>query len=216
MNYIELINQFWKLRRSKKVTSTQADLYYCLLQECNLRDWENPFEFSNTTLCATIGLSEPTMIDARKKLKQLGLINFESGERKAKSPLYYLNNLSKNRAKPITKTEQKAKQKPSTTHNINIKQNKTKITPSIPQPGDEEDFNNLFPPEDGVKRNIEGIKRRIDALKATNQEKILILRKSNFGEINNPVWLLLDEVRDSNGKIKFPIKYILSKLIAKQ
>ena len=107
MNYIELINQFWRIRRSKKITQIQADLYYFLLHECNMRNWENPFEFPNTLITAAIGISEPSLVDARARLKQLGLIDFEPGERKKKSPVYYLNNLSKNRAK----TEQKPSKK---------------------------------------------------------------------------------------------------------
>lgn len=105
------------IRRSKKITPAQAYLYFGLLQECNERDWENPFEYPNESICARIGISEPTMIDSRARLKQLGLIDFESGERKKKSPCYYLNNLSKNRAK--------TEQNPSKTPNLKYK-NKTR------------------------------------------------------------------------------------------
>ena len=97
MNYIALINQFWRVRRSTRITSSQSDIYFCLLQESNERSWENPFEFSNTFLCARLGISEPTLIDARARLKKLGLIDFQNGERKSKSPLYtllYLKNFS--------------------------------------------------------------------------------------------------------------------------
>lgn len=121
-----MINQFWMIRRSKKITPSQAYLYFGLLQECNERNWENPFEYPNESICARIGISEPTMIDARARLKQLGLIDFESGERNKKSPTYYLNNLSNNRAE--------TELKPSRTPNLKYK-NKTKhiISPIIPQ-----------------------------------------------------------------------------------
>lgn len=125
MNYIEMINQFWMIRRSKKITPAQAYLYFGLLQECNERNWENPFEYPNESICARIGISEPTMIDARARLKQLGLIDFESGERNKKSPIYYLNNLSNNRAE--------TELKPSRTPNLKYK-NKTRnnIPPNPP------------------------------------------------------------------------------------
>lgn len=90
MNYIELINRFWQLRRSKRITSTQTDLYFFLLQECNQRDWENPFQCSNGLVCSGIGITEKTLIDARNVLKQLGLIDFENGITKQRSPNYYL------------------------------------------------------------------------------------------------------------------------------
>ncbi len=99
MNYIELINQFWQTRRRVRLSSAEADLYFCLLQECNLRDWANPFECPNGLICATIGMCESTLIDVRNRLQQKGLIRFEAGSRKAKSPVYrilYFENPSKN------------------------------------------------------------------------------------------------------------------------
>lgn len=110
MSYIDLINQFWRTRRSKRITGNQADVYYCLMQECNERNWENPFEFPNMSICARIGITEPTLIDARARLKQLGLIEFEAGERKVKSPVYtllYLNDFSITFSKNRAKTEYK-------------------------------------------------------------------------------------------------------------
>ncbi len=100
MNYIELINQFWQTRRSVRLTSSEADLYYCLLQECNLRSWANPFECSNRLICATISMSESTLIDVRNRLQQKGLIKFEGGCRKAKSPFYYILNFEKTSINP--------------------------------------------------------------------------------------------------------------------
>jgi hypothetical protein len=97
MNYIELINQFWQTRRSKRITSLQADVYFTLLNECNLRGWENPFEVSNKLICASIGISEPSLIDSRNRLQQLGFIEFQNGKRNSQSPVYYLNYLSRNR-----------------------------------------------------------------------------------------------------------------------
>lgn len=141
MNYIELINQFWQIRRSRRITSLQADVYFCLLNECNLRGWENPFEISNGLICASIGISEPSLIDARNRLQQAGLIQFEKGIRKAKRPVYYLNNLSKslsiNRVKPLVKplvkTEDKAE--PNIIYNNNIINNKLKQNKTTPKSG---------------------------------------------------------------------------------
>lgn len=90
MNYIELINHFWQTRRSVRLTSSEADLYFCILQESNLRGWANPFECPNKLICATIGMSESTLIDVRNRLQQKGLIKFEAGCRKSKSPFYHI------------------------------------------------------------------------------------------------------------------------------
>jgi hypothetical protein len=90
MNYLKLINQFWLLRRSKKITNLQADLYYFLIHEANIRMWPAYFSCSNGTICASIGISEKALIDARNVLKQIGLIYFENGVTKHKSPTYKL------------------------------------------------------------------------------------------------------------------------------
>lgn len=117
MNYIELINLFWQTRRKVRITSVEADLYFFLLQESNNRSWENPLECPNGLICVTIGVTEKTMIEARNRLQQKGLIEFESGKRKSKSPVYTILNcniyskndsikVSKNRnLKYINKTE---------------------------------------------------------------------------------------------------------------
>lgn len=135
MNYIELINQFWQTRRRVRLTSAESDLYFCLLQECNLRDWLNPFECPNGLICATIGMSESTLIDVRNRLQQKGFIKFVSGCRKVKSPVYtilYFENPSINPS--ISRGIN-----PSITPNIYIKPNKNKRNPpDSPPVGDAE------------------------------------------------------------------------------
>lgn len=102
MNYIELINQFWKTRRSKRITNLQADLYFYLLNESNSRDWENPFQCPNGLICSAISVSEKALIDARNVLQQIGLIKFEKGVTKQKAPVYYLLKVSIPVSKPVS------------------------------------------------------------------------------------------------------------------
>ena len=90
MNYIALINQFWQIRRSKIITSVQADLYKFLLHESNMRNWENPLRITNGVVCANIGITEKTLIDARNRLQQIGLIKFQGGVSKKQSPTYLI------------------------------------------------------------------------------------------------------------------------------
>lgn len=90
MNYIELLNQFWQTRRRVQFSANETDLYFFLLQESNSRLWENPFECSNGIICATIGISEKTLIDVRNRLQTKGLISFAAGQKKKKSPVYTL------------------------------------------------------------------------------------------------------------------------------
>lgn len=90
MNYIGIINEFWKKRRSVRLSSAEADVYFFLLQESNQRGWENPFSCPNTLACAIIGISEKTLISVRRRLQEKGFIDFESGKSNGKSPVYTL------------------------------------------------------------------------------------------------------------------------------
>jgi hypothetical protein len=204
MNYIELINQFWQVRRGKRITSTQADLYFCLLQESNTRNWENPFTFSNVQICANIGVSEPTLIDARARLKQLGLIDFEPGERKSTSPRYkilYLNNFSitfsKNRAK--TNGENNSTLPPSALRAIGNENPLTLFS-----------TDKVKAPKDGKSRNLTALLQKIENLNCSANEKQRMILLSNYGEIGNPIWKLFYEI--DKGGIKMPEKFILSRL----
>lgn len=85
MNYLTLINQFWTLRREVPFSSGEADLYFYLLNVSNGLHWKNPFQQANLLICATLGVSEKTLIAARNRLKQYGLIDFTPGVKRTPS-----------------------------------------------------------------------------------------------------------------------------------
>lgn len=103
ISYIDYINQFWKMNRSVEFSSNEVFLYFYLLNECNIRGWQNPFEHPNKTIVLATGISEKTVIEVRNRLQQKGLITFESGKKNAKSPVYYLLDVSKTVSKTVSK-----------------------------------------------------------------------------------------------------------------
>ena len=94
MTYIELINRYWKLNKEYSFTSYETHLYFKLLDTCNSLGWKNPFSQSNRYICGEIGVSEPKLIDLRNKLKQYGLIDFESGKVKREKTQYFILGLT--------------------------------------------------------------------------------------------------------------------------
>lgn len=94
MNYVNLINEFWELRRKEKITNIQADLYFFILHESNSRgkgkEWENPFKCGNDTIKAGIGIAISTLQEAREKLVELGLITFKPGIKNITNPEYFI------------------------------------------------------------------------------------------------------------------------------
>lgn len=106
MNYIELINHFWRTHRLHEFSPNEAFLYFALLNECNLRSWQNPFSCTNKSLCATTGLCEKTIISIRGKLKERGLIDFNPGERNRTPPsytLFYCNSESRMESRKVSR-----------------------------------------------------------------------------------------------------------------
>ncbi len=87
MNGYTLANQFRKLRSSFPFSALEADLFYELVGLCNDRNWPTEFQYSNLLLCATLGVSEKSLISARNRLKQAGLLEFTSGHKR--SPTVY-------------------------------------------------------------------------------------------------------------------------------
>lgn len=101
--YPKLKNEFWLMRGEFCFSSTQADLYDALLHISNGLYWKNPFGITNASLCAKIGISEVTLIASRNVLKQRGLIDFKSNNKRNEATVYrllhlelYLKNLSTN------------------------------------------------------------------------------------------------------------------------
>ena len=50
MNYIELINHFWRMHRLREFSAHEAFLYFALLNECNLRNWQNQVDYSTLSI----------------------------------------------------------------------------------------------------------------------------------------------------------------------
>lgn len=90
MNYIELINHFWRMHRLREFSAHEAFLYFALLNECNLRNWQNPFACTTKSLCAATGMTEKTIASNRNKLKERGLIDFDPGRHNRAVPTYTL------------------------------------------------------------------------------------------------------------------------------
>ena len=88
MTYIELINHFWQIRRTIDFSHTEADFYFMLLQEANLRFWVNPVPISTRTMTLNLNMTNKMVVETRNKLKQKGMIDFSEGKRRSDVPSY--------------------------------------------------------------------------------------------------------------------------------
>jgi hypothetical protein len=131
-----MINHYWQLREQGILTGAEGDLYMYLLHVSNKLGWKNPFNQSNALICAVLNTSEPTLIRHRNTLKQVGLIEFESGKAIKRNTQYYLNNLSSSVSSSVSSVVSSSVS--SVVRQHKTKQNKTKhtIPPNPPQGGE--------------------------------------------------------------------------------
>ena len=90
MNYIELINQFWRLNEEHSFTTSEVAVYFYLLNTANRLSWKNPFNQSNGYIINALNISEPTLIRVRNNLKNYGLLDFKRAQGRKNLTLYTL------------------------------------------------------------------------------------------------------------------------------
>lgn len=79
MNYIELINHFWKIDDGVQFTGWETKLYFYLVKTANGLGWVNEFWHADGKTAVNVGMSLNTMKTSRNRLKQFELIDFKEG-----------------------------------------------------------------------------------------------------------------------------------------
>ncbi|MBB2148830.1 DUF7833 domain-containing protein [Pedobacter gandavensis] len=95
MNYIDLLNHFWKINKEFSFTPNEKAVYFALLYKWNDLHRKNPFNFSNDHFTSDAGMSVNAMKKARVVLKTKGLIDFNSGDGRKVNTVYVINNTIK-------------------------------------------------------------------------------------------------------------------------
>ena len=94
MNYIHQIKQFWLIQESESLSLAEIALYFYLLEVSNKLNWRNPFKRNNAKILADLGIkSFDKLSDSRKRLRDVGLIDFETQNGHA-NVVYHLIDLS--------------------------------------------------------------------------------------------------------------------------
>ena len=90
MNYINIIEGFWRMNAYDRFSSSEIILYLYLVHICNQNYWNMPIACKTATLQSELGLNKSTIIRARAKLRDRGLIEFTEGVQNSCSPKYSL------------------------------------------------------------------------------------------------------------------------------
>ena len=76
------MNEFWKQDRFDPTQALDAKFYFYLLDECNKREWINPFELQSRITEISLLITRKTIGEVRNRLKQRGLIDFVASNNK--------------------------------------------------------------------------------------------------------------------------------------
>lgn len=80
MNFYDLQNNFWRIDEQKSFTGNDTRLYFYLLYLANRAFWQtDQIEFGDEKMKAILGVSSAVLRTSRSRLKEGGLINFQSG-----------------------------------------------------------------------------------------------------------------------------------------
>ena len=132
MNYLELINQFWRLDLERPFPASDTRLYFFLLNSCNRLKWKNPFGHSDRYLAVNVGVSVNTIRASKIRLVKAGLITVSTPLKPSKSfegqTLYFLKTVSNSDTDHTTVSinDTDPDTVPDTDPDTNYKLNKTK------------------------------------------------------------------------------------------
>ena len=87
--YISLCRAYWQRAMEFMPEPTDTHLYFYLVEYCNKKFWESPFRLSNGALCSALGITTKTLIKARGRLVQMGLIEFIPGHNNRRESTQY-------------------------------------------------------------------------------------------------------------------------------
>ena len=89
MTYIELVNRFWIVDEAAGFSGVETKLYFKLLDITNKLHWKKKkLALPMIKLMGVLKASKNTVINARNRLAECGLIEFESGIGKKRAAIY--------------------------------------------------------------------------------------------------------------------------------
>ena len=90
MNMFSLVARFWRMAEDSGATTSEAALYFYLLNRANTQMWRMPIRCSTAIVCVYLNTSKQNVMKAREGLRRKGLITFTPGSGINDNPLYTL------------------------------------------------------------------------------------------------------------------------------
>lgn len=90
MNMFNLVARFWRMAEDSGATTSEAALYFYLLNRANTQMWRMPIRCPTAIVCVYLNTSKQNVMKAREGLRRKGLITFTPGSGINDNPLYTL------------------------------------------------------------------------------------------------------------------------------
>ena len=102
MTLIDYFNQFWREFKKKQFSPNESLLYSYLLNVWNTTGRKEQFECNTKEIEIILGMNKTTLTRCRENLRKRGLIQYNKGDGKIKSPYYFLCNVTDNVTDNVT------------------------------------------------------------------------------------------------------------------
>lgn len=90
MNMFNLVARFWRMAEDSGCTTSEAALYFYLLNRANTQMWRMPIRCPTAIISVYLNTSKQNVMKAREGLRRKGLITFTPGSGINDNPLYTL------------------------------------------------------------------------------------------------------------------------------
>lgn len=90
MNMFNLVARFWRITEDSGSTTSEAALYFYLLNRANTQMWRMPIRCPTAIISVYLNTSKQNVMKAREGLRRKGLITFTPGSGINDNPLYTL------------------------------------------------------------------------------------------------------------------------------
>jgi hypothetical protein len=102
MNIFALIHRYEQESNQQPFSPSEAAMYLKLLCKANSLHWQMPIRCPTSKFCIELKMTKQALVDARRKLKERGMIDYDLGKAKVKSPAYTLIDLTNDLTNGLT------------------------------------------------------------------------------------------------------------------
>ncbi|MDR2004366.1 MAG: hypothetical protein LBQ74_15150, partial [Prevotella sp.] len=214
LSYLDRIVTFRKEAKKKKLKCSIKEVYASILVIFNDHGWDNLIKITYEDIESEANMSLSSIKRAMVELCEFGFIDYRSkqGSKYIYCSLddHFSDDISYDN---LVKSWIKSQKKYIKTRKPNKQTSKVIEDKPIPLslPTNSSFPDKAVPPDDGIKRNYEGLQERLRNIKCPPDLFKSVVVWSNYGQNGHKIWEILDKIRDDKG-LKVPLDFLKSRM----